>query len=831
MTFKRLSWLLACATFLVGARALSATLVMYGDDVPARVQTRVTELLSMTGETHVVDDAAGVAQPGDWVLAIGDLELVHAHIGAGELAERGPEGFIVRSFEESGVTVLVADGNSQVNERVKLNRGVAYAAYELLQQVGFRFNHPMEPKAPRALRLERPVEVAESPRWPVRGLHLHTQHQIELTHVLNGWGATGPADAKSFETLLKDWDLFCEWMIAHRQNMVEWFLLASKDTPVFNDSKERLERLTRIVKMSHAWGLVTGVDVGIVFEQQNAWRLLRSSGKKLAEEEAEIRSRINWLMKADFDVLDVEAGFQEFRAPDDQRALAWTNAVVSEVEKLGRKAQVKVHVSQDQLSKHYKDPDTGKPLNFNFLPHYADKRLTVLPHTVQIYGLDDPAPTYGNKDFSEIRRFISMEAGEREVVYYPEAAYWCSYDVDVPLFLATYGERRVHDLRLIAADEDAGRLGRGKKKGSRIQGQLLFSSGFEWGYWLNNLVAMHAAWNPRMNAASDTEAYKQILRDALREDSPVIPILADQVKAEDDLLIHGRVGGKNPRQIDRLTGIAYLAGQETWDELNTWVAKKFKMEGILTQPSRAGFVFRDKLKVDKIDYVKDVAPLLDEMASRFGGIASRFEKIPAPSDETVELAQAARMLALRSSQLVALYQAHAQKPLKKSKDWKEARIKEARAAVDRAETIMRAREKKYRVDYRLVRGWGHSPTNYGYGYLWTAHSLMWWYRDEGSALKIGRKNFCYMNIVNPADNVFAKGQKAFIYKVLKVISIFPLFGALNECLSPSKSEPNPRLRVRGKSFVTPLDQPLDELPDVRELRSENEALFETPEKT
>jgi hypothetical protein len=40
-----------------------------------------------------------------------------------------------------------------------------------------------------------------------------------------------------------------------------------------------------------------------------------------------------------------------------------------------------------------------------------------------------------------------------QVVYYGETAYWVSVDLDVPLFLPLYGERRLHDLRLIAQQE------------------------------------------------------------------------------------------------------------------------------------------------------------------------------------------------------------------------------------------------------------------------------------------------------------------------------------------------------------------------------------------
>lgn len=757
----------ALVIFLSMERA-NATELIFGDDVSPTLKARVTELIHQAPSENIT-------------LAIGSTPQARELVAPEELTQ--DETLVVRS--RGGIFVATGKG-----------RGVNFAAYELLQQLGYRFFHPFTPQAPKRLNVHD-IEVKESPRWPTRGLHLHTQHQIELTHVLNGWGPKGPTDKAGFERLTKQWDLFCEWMIAHRQNTVEWVLLATKTTPNFNDSPERQARLTGLVAKAHAWGLTTGIDVGIVFEQQNMWRLLRKPTKSAKQDAVEIRARTGWLLKAGFDFLTVEAGVQEFRAPDDEKSLAWMNTVVDEAAKHGRWAQAKVHVSHGQATKHFKDPDTREALNFNFLPHYADARLVALPHTVQIYGLDDPAPTYGNHDFSEIRRFMSLEAGARKVIYYPEAAYWCSYDVDVPLFLASYGERRVHDLRLIAADEDAGMLGRGVHKGSRIQGQLLFSSGFEWGYWLNNLVAMHAAWNPHADAASDDAAYRAVLADILRSPSPMIDVLSEQVDAEKDLLIHGRVGHRAPASVNKLNGMAYLAGQETWDELNTFIAEKFKKPDLVDQPSRVGFQFRKKLVVDGVDYVNELAPLLNAMSSRFGALATRAEA-SAADDVSTELAQSMRMMALRSKQLVALYQAHAYKALGHDDDWFDARAGEARAAVDRAAEIVHARERSYRTDRELIASWSYGPTSYMYGYLWTAHSLMWWYRDEGSALKGGRKNFCFMNIVNPADNVFANGQRTFVYKVLKALDTVPLFGALKECLSPSTSEPNPRQRVRDR---------------------------------
>jgi hypothetical protein len=61
-------------------------------------------------------------------------------------------------------------------------------------------------------------------------------------------------------------------------------------------------------------------------------------------------------------------------------------------------------------------------------------------------------------------------------------------DVDVPLFLPLYGERRLHDLLLLAHDED--------RLSTQLAGVLNFDSGWEWGYWLNDVILAAASWDP-----------------------------------------------------------------------------------------------------------------------------------------------------------------------------------------------------------------------------------------------------------------------------------------------------------------------------------------------
>ena len=42
------------------------------------------------------------------------------------------------------------------------------------------------------------------------------------------------------------------------------------------------------------------------------------------------------------------------------------------------------HAQTDTGAYKYPDPRTGEPINFNFLPTYADAGLGVMPHTVQV---------------------------------------------------------------------------------------------------------------------------------------------------------------------------------------------------------------------------------------------------------------------------------------------------------------------------------------------------------------------------------------------------------------------------------------------------------------
>jgi len=781
----------------VGTSVLALQL---GADLPAAPRRRIEDLLGRAANRSVEvrpagEDLTGVLPPGSLVVAIGDTRTRTDLIPDADLAALGSEGFVVRSRDQGGVTSVAADGNRRQGHHGVANEGgLLYGAYALLEELGFGFLHPLEPTIPAGLDLAGPVDRAEEPHWPRRAWHLHTMHPIELTDLLNGWGPGGPGDAAGWRAQLPEWERFCEWAVANRQNEVEWVLLYAKSWEGFADGPVRQARFRELIDLAHGWGLAIGADAPLALEQQHAWTMIRSTGT-LADEVAQIHDKVDWLMGAGFDFVTTEQGFSEFTTPDDRRMLAWMDELTDYVDaRYGKETFVKVHVSQGQEAPSFTDPVTGGPLNFNFLPYYADPRLGVMPHTVQHYGLDDPAPTYGASGFGFMHDFMRNIAGTRPVMWYPETAYWVTFDVDVPLFLPVYAERRLHDLRLIAADERAGRMGRGALAGSRIDGQIVFSSGWEWGYWLNDVVAARAAWDPEAAAATDEEAFRRLLRPLLRPFGGAARDLEDAlvavVRDEQALLIEGRVGGVAPADVVKRNGQAYLQGWDTWDDVAELARLIPGLPAATTQPSKLGLVDMRNPFVGP-DYPSEVEPLLAEMAAAFARHAAAFERlvprVPAPARPLIEeLADSARITALRAEQVHGLYDYVG--GTGGGSAWKRARLDDARRALDDAAAVVARREQAYRVPADRIAGWRDNPTAYDFGYLWTVRSLHLWWRDEGKAVDAPLSP-AYLNTIDPLDVAFGEGFWSPMTPIARQVGRRFNVGWLTDLLDAPSAEP------------------------------------------
>ncbi|KAJ3330379.1 hypothetical protein HDU76_005821, partial [Blyttiomyces sp. JEL0837] len=254
-------------------------------------------------------------------------------------------------------------------------------------------------------------------------------------------------------------------------------------------------------------------------------------------------------------------------------------------------------------------------------------------------------------------------------------------------------------------------------------------------------------------------------------------LLVEWCEVQKDLLIYGKHGdGPGPVDVNRKTGLAYLQGWDTWDDVS-------KILGKLTQPDCLSLlelkngekwfsmlkqrVFRKESPVK--EYRGSVAPLLLAIDQKFTPLADRTaefsKKVPEYlKDLWDDIADSARMTALRAKQIYNLY-AFVDSQL--DDDKKIGNLAFARAAMralhDGQEVVAR-RERRYRAPADRLAGWtgldGNNPTAYAFNYLWTVRSLHLWWRDAAKVLSSGwsvtSPSFC--NIIDPVEVGLGEGK-------------------------------------------------------------------------
>ena len=550
---------------------IDAVVLSLGGNLGSHVSDRIIQLLRASGVRIIpFDTPEGISitykeecQPNGiqcLLLGLGNSTLTNSYLPLDKVKSFDYESYsLVQLFPSTDTKVehftLVSNGRERKpNEHPNATRpgffkGIDYGAvtssYHALETIGFGFLHPLQPSIPSKIVVKKGdtayIERHEAPRWPDRNFHIHTQHPLELNEVLQGMdvpmvgqgalhadcqkdhATADPGQKKGhycerWEDMVPQVDLLFEWCVANRLNKVEWMLLGNYKWAEFDSSDFRKKRLSILTKLGQSYGLLVGADVPISNIQQHAWSMVNPR-LPIDQQIKQIHQRVDWVFDAGFDFLSTESGMSEFTHPDCSLMLDQLNAFSFYVNNTwGREAAVKVHCSTKQVCSEYLDPRTGEPINFNFLTYFAHSALGILPHTVQAYGLGDPiGGAYGNKDYTDVEEYMYYEASQknRSVVFYPETSYWVSVDIDVPLFLPLYGQRRQSDLRRIANKEiksqmrgSACSIGDEESKVCsssddmspfQIQGQMIFDSGWEWGYWLNDVVAARSSWSPALH--------------------------------------------------------------------------------------------------------------------------------------------------------------------------------------------------------------------------------------------------------------------------------------------------------------------------------------------
>lgn len=402
--------------------------------------------------------------------------------------------------------------------------GAQYGAAAALEDLGFRFRHPFDTYVPaepvaHGARLEGTVH---QPQIRVRGLQLHTLHPIEGYYAF--WEPS-PGSTDDAHRII-------DWVVKNRGNYLQWVALDDIMDPTRHMAWQAFTR--ELIDYAHSRGVKVGLNIQLFGRSnlQNAFDLSDSDTIPLSQSLGERLPLIT--NELPFDVYDLSFG--EFFNAEPQKFIDSTNQVAASLRTFAPAGEMHavVHVGATQRVQY-----DNRDLLYYFLVQYVDPAIVPDIHTVMFYNLvDDAGGAYQHDSFDEHRDYIvdRMCAGQR-VAYFPETAYWVAFDNSVPMYLPVYVYSRWKDLDFLA--QQAALPGC-----SPLDEHLLFSTGWEWGYWLNDVTALRASYE--LTSSPDeliVDAYAPDLGEAAGR--IVAKLMTEQKKALIDQRLIGYLVGRD----------------------------------------------------------------------------------------------------------------------------------------------------------------------------------------------------------------------------------------------------------------------------------------------
>lgn len=584
---------------------------------------------------------------------------------------------------------------------------ISFGLYGLLQEkLGFQFYHPRETLVPSFTQWPLPkiFNWMATPRFHKMGFHLHTQHPLELTEdLLNP--SSGAAQNRIKE--------YIDWLARNQQNYFEYNLLESIHL------KSWVKQITPIVEYGHQRGIIMGLDISLHMIQQKAFMLYESFPNSFRSKKKQMNRNLAALCAADWDVFDVEFSTTEFTKGNEKKKkqlqLYLTDLLVNNY---GVKPMGRMHVVKPEEM-----VDGGGEIDVGFskADSALDSHRGILIHTVMFYSLlDEKAPVYQNENLQHMRDALLHEQQQRETWYYPESAYWITFDNSVPLFLMPYLSARLDDILLCDS--------------LNVTGHVTFSSGWEWGYWLFDWSIARWSWKHEENGKTIEPAPTQFLSSLFNSPEATTffneALRLQQHYIKDEGLIRYLTA---QTVTDEMPGPFNLQLHPRPDVTYKWMFKD------------AGAEFIRQMHTDVIHPLfqfSEATAKLVQSANHFHFKDSLQQKI------FEELVDGISITGLR-----ATYRQGILTTILDLRE-KETKFKNENCALHLTENvrhealaIVQRREAGYRYPVGLLAAKRYSRTSYNYGYLYPAHELHFWNR-EAMQIKKNRWDFLFMSIWN-----------------------------------------------------------------------------------
>jgi hypothetical protein len=581
-------------------------------------------------------------------------------------------------------------------------QGVSFGLYALLQEkLGFKFYHPRETIVPvlNQWPLNSDFVWQGKPIFDKKGFHLHTQHPLELTEQLHDG---------TIPHALDDIKEYINWLTRNGQNYFEFCLLESIDRKVWiNHAKD-------ITDYVHQRGLFAAVDLSLHMIQQKTFQLYKSPAAK----KKQIEKNLAWLNQANWDFMNMEFSTAEFIGGNKSKKEKLRQFIIKW---LKENSNTKL-MGRQHVVRHEKEISSGKQ---SFLPDSAalalDKERGVLSHTVMFYDMTEAhAPVYENENQQHMFQFLLREHQKRETWYYPESAYWITFDVSVPMLLLPYLKARLADIDTCAA--------------YNIPGHITFSSGWEWGYWLIDWSIARWSWQHTENGLPKNRTPTMYANELLLPEQH--EMLNRQLQLQQNYLKDSAL-------------MQWMTAMTVTDELGI----KALANEYHPRPKTSYKYIRNKATQAELDVIKSrYLSKLDSFGKK--SIAVLFSTNNINPDDAMrnaiqkELIDGIAITALRALHRAATLRyliSYREAKLQHKKFEGDSLLEKARLAREMAQSIVSNREKFYRYPVDLIarKRWDH--TAYHFGYLYPVSNLHFWNREEQQAIR-NKYKYSFMNI-------------------------------------------------------------------------------------
>ena len=593
--------------------------------------------------------------------------------------------FTIQSSKENNVCIIVITSQSE--------KGLSNGLYYFLQnKLGFQFYHPKETILPDLSNyvLDTFTETI-TPRFDKIGFHIHAMHPLEITEaLLNENTPNGAAEVKTY----------IDWLCRNGQNYFEFNLLRSIKMETW------IPYMKSIVDYAHERGIICGADMSFHMIQQRAFQLYKKFPKSFRKKETQILDNIMQLMQINWDVWNVEFATTEFTHKDEDKLHEQQKFLYDNLAKYNVKLTSRKHVVKDEnLMSGEKSKKTKRT--------DMDSAYALFVHTVMFYGLQDSStPVYRNKDFSHLRNLLIESNQYRDTWYFPESAYWITFDNSVPMFLTPYLDARLQDI--LYCDS----LG--------IDGHLTFSSGWEWNHWLIDWSIARWCWNEN----KQTEPHPLQFLEAVIKDTTIIDFAEKANRLQQSFI--------KDKQL-----IKVLTAQTITDEIGGKLNLEFH-----PRPEFAYKYILNKATKSELEFLQNkYVSELDSFIQQYNQLKSAYSLVK--SNELVdELLLSLDVTALRAEHrknTLSYLIGSRINSINKTNISVQHFLDAAKSIRESALTFVKQQENNYRYALSSIAAEKKSKTVYDFGYLYTVSDLHFWEREELQA-KNNKWKFWYQNI-------------------------------------------------------------------------------------